>query len=120
MKKETLITISIVAAILIIAGGIIFIKNFQGSTVQDTPSEQVAKYIGEHSTVYTQQGCSHCIEQENLFGANWKYIHSVDYFADPQAFIDANIKATPTWVINGQQYVGVQSIDTLKNLTGYK
>lgn len=123
MNKEKVITISIVAAILLIAGGIIFVKNFQGSTIQDTPSEQVAKWIGEHSIVYTQTGCSHCIDQENLFGANWKYINSVDCISsqeNEQLCTTANITGTPTWVINGQQYLGVQSIDTLENLTGYK
>jgi glutaredoxin len=119
MRKESLITLSVIVAILFIAGGIIFIKNFQGSTIKDFPSEQVAKWIGEHSVVYVQAGCSHCIDQENLFGSNWKYINSVDYSSNPEAFVENNITGTPTWVINGVHYEGVQSIEKLKELTGY-
>jgi glutaredoxin len=118
MNKKTqniVITIVIIIAIAAIAFFII-----RGKTTGAVVSEDAAKWIGAHSTVYTQVGCSHCVDQENLFGDNWKYIHSVDYFTNPQAFIDANITGTPTWVINGQQYVGVQSITTLENLTGYK
>ena len=122
MNKEKLITIGIVVLILLLAGGIMYFKS-TGLTTQNTASEEVAKYIGEHSIVYTQAGCSHCIEQENLFGDNWKYVTSVDCISSQestQACINANITATPTWMINGQQYTGVQSIEKLKELTGYK
>jgi glutaredoxin len=122
MGKEKLITIGIIVLILFIAGGVIFLKN-TSFIVQDTVPEEVARWIGEHSIIYTQTGCSHCIEQENLFGDNWKYLNSVDCVSSPkntQACINANITVTPTWVINGKQYMGVHSIDTLKTLTGYK
>jgi hypothetical protein len=122
MKKERFITWSIVFIVLLIAGGIIYFNN-TSFTVKDTPSEEIAKYIGEHSVLYVQTGCSACKTQEKIFGNNWKYINSVDCISSQenlQICTNANITATPTWVINGQKYVGVQSIDTLKNLTGYK
>lgn len=122
MNKEKLITFSIVAFILLVAGGIIYFRS-TGLNTQNTASEEVAKYIGEHSVVYTQVGCSHCIEQENLFGDNWKYINSVDCVLSPentQICINAGITVTPTWIINGEKYTGVQSIEKLKELTGYK
>ncbi len=117
MKKEKLITFGVIVVVLLIVGTIIYFKT--GLNVKDIPSEEVAKWIGNRSAVYVQAGCSHCVDQENLFGENWKYINSIDYQENPRAFLDANITATPTWVINGNQYVGFQTIDKLKELTGY-
>lgn len=118
MEKSKLITIISIIIILLIAGGIIYWKN-QGFAVQNIPSEEVAKWIGEHSVLYVQTTCSHCRDQEALFGDNVKYLNMVDE-SQMQKFIDEGIEATPTWVINGQKYVGVQSIEKLKELTGYQ
>jgi glutaredoxin len=122
MRKEKFVTMGVLIFIFLIAGGIIFFKNFQGSTVQDLPSEKVAKWIGEHSVLYVQTGCSHCIDQENLFGINVKHLTIVDCINGEglQKCIDAGIGATPTWIIDGQKYAGVQTIEKLKQLTGYK
>ncbi len=106
-------TIFIVLAIAVIA---FFV--FQNKTTGAVVSEDVAKYIGEHSVVYIQLGCHACKEQEALFGDNWKYINAVDCFYTPEKC--PNIQYTPTWFINVEYYVGVQSIDKLKELTGYK
>lgn len=116
------ITAIVVILVLIVAGGIIYVKNFQGSAVTDTASESVAKWIGTHSVLYFQPTCIHCIDQEKLFGDNVKYLNMVDCTKPEnlQKCIDLGIDATPTWIINGQKYVGVQSIDTLKNLTSYQ
>ncbi len=121
MGKGRLSTIGVIVLILAVAGAIIFFKN-TGFTIKDTPSEEVAKYIGEHSVLYTQTGCVHCKEQEDLFGVNVKYLTIVDYFSEggEQKFIDAGIEATPTWIINGQKYVGKKTIEELKELTGYQ
>lgn len=120
--NQKLITLSVIAVILLVAGGIIYFNNFQGSTIQDIPSEEVAKWIGEHSVLYVQTGCSHCKVQEDLFGENVKYLNILDGIKpeNRQKFIDAGIEVTPTWVINNQKYIGVQSVEKLKELTGYQ
>ena len=122
MEKSKLATIMVVIVILIVAGGIIYLKNFQGSAVSDNASESVAKWIGEHSVLYMKTSCPHCQDQEAMFGDNVKYLNMIDgdKIENEQKFIDAGITAVPTWVINNQTYVGVQSIDTLKKLTGYQ
>ena len=116
-------TIAVFILVLLIAGAAIYWKS-TGSVVQNnTATEAEAKWIGAHSVVYVQAGCIHCKDQEDLFGNNWKYINSIDCIssqANTQACITANITATPTWVINGQQYVGFQTLSNLDNLTGYK
>ncbi|MDD5012419.1 MAG: hypothetical protein PHQ66_02110 [Candidatus Nanoarchaeia archaeon] len=122
MEKNKLATLSVIVIILLLAGGIIVMKNFTGGTIQDTPSEKVAKWIGEHSVLYVQTGCVHCEEQEDLFGINVRYLNILDGIKEEnrQKFIDAGIEATPTWVINGEKYVGVKTIEELKELTGYQ
>ena len=118
MGKEKLVTIGVVVFILLIAGAIIYSKN-TGFTIKDIPSEEVARYIGEHSVLYVQPGCIHCKEQEDLFGVNIKYLNIVDCLKDTQVCINLGIEATPTWIINEQKYVGKKTIEELKELTGY-
>ncbi len=124
MKKSmnTLITFLVVAGVLAVAFFIIYGK-LNSSAVRDIPSEEVARWIGEHSTLYVQTGCIHCKEQEDLFGVNVKYLHTFDCAGDSDKALVcslAGITATPTWIINNERYVGVQSIDRLKELTGYQ
>jgi glutaredoxin len=119
MRKEKFVTIGIIVLVLIIAGAIIYAKN-TGFVVKDFPSEAEAKWIGEHSVLYAQTGCIHCKEQEDLFGTNTKYLNMVDCLEDVQVCVNLGIEGTPTWIINGQKYVGVQSIEKLKELTGYQ
>jgi len=119
MRKERLSTIGVIVLVLLIAGGIIYFK-VAGDVVKNIPSEEVAKHIGENSILYVQAGCIHCKEQEDLFGENVKYLTIADCLEDTQACINAGIEATPTWIINGQKYVGKKTIEELKELTGYQ
>ncbi len=121
MEKNKLATVAVVGIILVIAGAIIFFQNFNGDTIQNTPAEKTAKWIGEHSVLYVQTGCSHCVEQEELFGVNVRFLTIVDCIKEEnrQACILAGIEATPTWIIDGEKYVGVKTIEELKELTGY-
>ncbi len=115
MKKRTkslLVTIAIIAAIALIS---IFALTKNPSSNTDA---ETAKCIGRNSVLYTQLGCSHCKDQEDLFGENTQYLNIVDCFYDNQPCIDNNITGTPTWIIHNEKYLGVQSIDKLKTLTG--
>ncbi len=122
MKKiwNTLVTILVVLIVAAIAFFVIYGK-MGGNVVEPTPAE-VAKYIGEHAVLYVQTGCIHCKEQEDLFGENVRYLNIIDCFEEGnmQICINEEIERTPTWVINGEKYEGVQTIEKLKELTGYK
>ena len=109
MKKDSWITIGIVIAVIVLA---YFLIN------KRTPetSEEVAKCIGEKSILYVQEGCSHCKTQEEMFGENLKYIKEIDCFYERDKC--GEITGTPTWIIDGKKYEGVQSIEKLKELTG--
>jgi hypothetical protein len=124
MRKDRLVTVGIIVLILAIAGVIIYSKTIGfgtvGGIIKDTPSEAFSKYLGKNAVLYVQTGCVHCEEQEDLFGTNIKYLTTIDCLTDSQACIVAGIEATPTWIIDGQKYVGVQSIEKLKEITGYQ
>ncbi len=108
-NKSSYITFGIIILVLLVALGIIFFP-------KQTSTTEVTKCIGQHSMLYVQYGCSHCKTQEDMFGDNLKYLNTVDCYYEQSKC--ASIEATPTWVINGKQIVGVQSIEKLKELTG--
>ncbi|MFA5019961.1 MAG: hypothetical protein WC533_02585 [Candidatus Pacearchaeota archaeon] len=111
MNRNQIVSIVMVAIFILIVAAYILYKNNPGNV-----DEQVAKCIGEKAVVCTQTGCHACEIQENLFGENFKYINEIDYRNDTEK-ICAEITATPTWIINGELYKGVKSIDELKEIT---
>ncbi len=115
INTSTLVTIAVIIAVIALAVYILFRDN-----PAPVVSAEDAMCIGNNSELYSQTGCSACKVQADLFGENLKYINEIDCFlpANRQLCIDKNIEATPTWIINEERYVGVQSVDTLKNLTG--
>lgn len=104
-------TVIIIFAVLILAVVLI-------STRGNGVSEETAKCIGENSVLYIQYGCHACGIQEEMFGNNYEYLNVVDCFYDRDECIEKEIEATPTWIINGGKYRGVQEIGNLKVLTG--
>ena len=78
MKKATSSLITVLVVLVVLGGSFLIINWKNSSVVEDIPSEEVARWIGEHSVLYVQAGCSHCREQEDSFGANVKYLHIID------------------------------------------
>jgi hypothetical protein len=111
IKKRTWITIAIIIAVIAFA---IFIINRSPGEV----SEGVSECIGKNAKLYTQLGCHACKIQEEMFGEDYKDLNVIDCFFDGEKCTEAGITATPTWVINREKYMGVQSIEKLKELTG--
>lgn len=96
---------------------VIALISFTGKNYPKT-DEETAKCIGEKATLYVQLGCSHCEDQEKIFGNNLKYINSIDCFYNSQTCLDEQIEVTPTWKIKGELYKGIQTIEELQDLTG--
>ena len=103
-------TITIILAVIILA--YFLIKPNNPSNI----NEQTAQCIGENSVLYTQLGCHACEIQEEMFGNNYQYLNVIDCFYEKEKCTD--ITATPTWEINEERIIGVQSIEKLKELTG--
>lgn len=114
MNKGRLVTVAIVVAVLILAAGIIYYRNNSNPQTPDS----VAKCIGEKSVVYIQNGCIHCIRQEQLFGESFKFLSYVNCTENWNRCTAAGIEGTPTWIINNQRYIGYQDLSKLQELTG--
>jgi hypothetical protein len=113
MKRKTKLALINISILVIL----IFVVYFGFFHKPSGTEESVARCIGEKSTLYVQIGCSACARQEEMFGKEIKYIKLVDCIYETEKCSIAGITHTPTWVINGEKYVGVQSIDKLKELT---
>ena len=101
MKKDRLITILTVLLVLIIA--FVVINSRGGNT-----SKEIAQCIGDKAILYVQNGCSHCITQENMFGENAKYLNIISCSDDWTQC--QHIRSTPSWEIDGQIISGTKSI----------
>ncbi len=110
--KSRLINIGIVVGVIVITLGIIYVQ----SKYSPNPDEDIVKCIGANSTLYVQEGCSHCQTQESKFGKSKEFLNIIDCFYELDKC--QNISATPTWLINKELYAGVFSVEELKNMTG--
>jgi len=108
MKKSSLITIIVIVAIIIFA--IVLIKSTSNGV-----SKETTMCIAASSEFYTQLGCHACEIQEEMFGKNSQYLTLIDCWTERDKCTE--ITHTPTWVINNQEYIGVQTIEKLKELT---
>ena len=108
MKKKTILFLLVV---ILIVSAVILISLRKSGVDAGT-----AQCIGENSVLYVKTGCSACKYQKDMFGVNVKYLNMIDCAMEPENCI--GILIVPTWIINGTQYRGTRSVDTLKELTG--
>ena len=69
-------------------------------------------------SVYVMEGCTHCREQKQLFGSSFNYLSSTDCAFDLKKCTDLGIRNVPAWIIGGEKYEGVQSLEKLSEMTG--
>lgn len=113
MKKETKTYFVLVVIVILIIFTIFWLKKDPKEVEKD-----LAKCIGKNSELYLKLGCSACKTQEEIFGKNYNYLNSTDCFYEREKCLNAEIEYTPTWIINEEKIIGVQSIEQLKELTG--
>ena len=77
-----------------------------------------ADCIASKAEIYVLTGCTACAKQKEMFGENFQYLNAIDCKINPEECSDKNILKVPTWIINENKLEGVQSIETLKRLTG--
>lgn len=87
----------------------------------------LAKHLAQNGAImYSAYWCPHCFEQKLLFGKEaFRALGKVEcdpkgVAPAPQKCIDAKVRAFPTWVINGEVYEGVQTLEELAKLSNYK
>jgi hypothetical protein len=84
-----------------------------------TNYDSFAQCLTEKGAImYGTDWCGYCNQQKGAFGSSFQYVDFVDCDNDMGACSQANIGSYPTWVINGNQYRGEQSLSRLAYLTG--
>ena len=112
MNKDTKIYLSLGLIVIIIITGIYIAKE------RTDADEQVTRCMGENSVLYVQRGCGACEKQKEFFGKNYQYLNVIDCFYEREACTEEEISGTPTWIIDSEKYIGIHSIEQLKELTG--
>src|ERR687885_2260541 len=98
-------------------------------TISSAATPEVAlalhlKQIG--AKFYGTYWCPYCNKQKELFGSqafsqiNYVECDEKGKNGRPDLCIKANISGYPTWEIKGQLYSGLQSLQELADLSGYK
>jgi parvulin-like peptidyl-prolyl isomerase len=73
---------------------------------------------------YGASWCPHCNNQKTAFGDSFKYVTYVECAVEGNPQIQtpecdqAGITGYPTWIINGQQYPGEQTLEGLARISG--
>jgi len=76
--------------------------------------------------MYGAWWCPHCAEQKELFGSSARRLPYVECSSAGQGSRqtavcnEVGIKNYPTWIINGQRYTGIQTLDALAQNSKYK
>jgi len=111
-SKETRTFLALIAIVIVIIVIIMY------ATSNQSPETETAKCIGDNSILFVSKTCGHCTNQKAMFGDNIKYLNMLFIDEDKEQAEKYNVERVPTWIINDQSYVGVQSIEKLKELTG--
>jgi uncharacterized membrane protein/glutaredoxin len=117
------------AAALIIIALHLHYSGYIGKTAG--PEDPWIRGLVEHlaktnARFYGASWCPHCTEQKELFGTSHSRLPYIECSPggprapQAQACNDAGIKSYPTWIINGQRYSGIQSLDSLAQVSNYK
>lgn len=97
-----------------------------GQAIQPSNAEQLA--LGEHlrrvgALFYGAWWCPACFKQKNLFGQEagnrLPYVECDKSEAGRDRCRAADIKAYPTWELNGRRVEGVQTLEELKVWSGF-
>jgi len=110
-KKAIIIFVILMVAVIAVISVIIFLKN--------TPNidGEVMACIASKSQMYGSATCPHCTEQKKILGSYVSLFNVTDCYIDIGKCTKEKIEYFPTWIIGGQKYVGVKSIEELKTIT---
>ena len=102
--------------LLIVVGTPLFLVSCSSEMVENNNLAQCLTEKG--ITMYGTEWCSHCQNQKATFGESFKYVNYVDCDKDRTACLAAGVEGYPTWVIDGNNYPGEQSLNRLASLSG--
>lgn len=122
MKKESKwITVTVAVGIfMVLMGMILAVMIWKRETMPAWElNETIADCIAENSVLYVSEGCIQCREQEKIFGEYYGNLVIVDCLEGKRC-LEADIIRVPTWIIDGDHFEGVQSLEFLTVMTGCK
>ena len=99
---------------------------FTGYSVKENNLDGFAQCLSERGVkFFGAYWCANCDKQKQLFGSSIRYVNYIE--CDPNSensqsrlCMDNGIKGYPTWEIGGQQYLGIQTLEKLSELSECK
>ncbi|HIG94531.1 MAG: hypothetical protein QT05_C0049G0041 [archaeon GW2011_AR13] len=81
--------------------------------------DEFAKCLNETGVkMYGTEWCSHCKEQKKLFGESFQFANYIDCDENKEICMTEGIQGYPTWKYEGKEYLGVQTLEFLSDLSG--
>lgn len=81
--------------------------------------DDFAKCLADSRAVmYGTDWCGHCNNQKEMFGKSFEFVNFVNCDFQREECLIAGVESYPTWNIAGENYVGVQSLERLGELSG--
>ncbi len=115
-KKNNLKIYVLIALIIVSLGYFVFLIS-----ASPGPYDNFAKCLSEKGMmIYGNDWCQYTQNQMSLFGKSFDYLNYVKCDDNKQLCKQKGVQITPTWEINGKTYSGIQSFETLSELSGCK
>jgi uncharacterized membrane protein/glutaredoxin len=116
------------AAVLIVVLHAYYAGYFgKANAAEDPWISGLAEHLAQvNAKFYGASWCPHCAEQKEMFGGSAKRLPYIECSpggpGTPQAAVcnKAGVESYPTWVINGQKFVGTQSLENLAQVSQFK
>lgn len=116
-KFYFIVSVVSVLAFLLIICFFLFVSGYsKESGSGEIGSKAFFKCVSRSSKLYTFEGCRHCTNQKSILGDGLDIIEVIDCRVEWEKC--SGINAFPTWVINGEKILGVQTLESLAQRTG--
>jgi len=113
MKNKSLIICLVILVITIIVTLLIFLPKKPGE------HDEFAQCLTDAGLkMYGTDWCQYCKEQKKLFGKSFKLVDYINCDKNKETCLIEGVTRYPNWKINRTSYLGVQSFETLSELTG--
>jgi len=120
-KKKVLIT---AVLLVVVAGGFWLITravtNYTGYSIAEIEDiEEFAKCLSEKDIlVYLNSEFSNYGKQIMIFGTSFEHLNVIDCSKEIERCLEDEVTQVPTWIINNERILGVQSLKNLADLSG--
>ncbi len=107
---KKIIMVVIIIAIISIIFLIYYIKSDENTSLTTT------ECIASKSQLIVSKTCPACATQKQILEQNINKFEVINIADHPEILQQYNIQGVPTWIINNKTYVGVRSINKLKEI----